>query len=363
MNNTENTKHLISILGLFAIATGGASAGIVAFNTAGPISYSYTAAANTPLTPDAAASSNVVVGTYSAFSADSGVTGITTNDINPGTLLWHFKAGSGLVFGNDVNLNIGSGCYPSGTIVAEYSTDGVTFTQWDRNVDIIDQSFPQASNVAAGATDLYVRFTLTGSGSGSQVLTWGGDPGDRAFVLNGSVVNVPVNGSNTIPSGPAELPTLEKPWLGYFGVAIESGFQFRFASQGETQIYILNCNRDPFEGLPINVVFLAVQTLPDGTSKDLPMQLKTLESTDPATAKLKKTVFRSKLTSQATGQPTLEVTIEVNGGAILASSRIIDKGAFDQGSLIPVIRVGFPGFYGNENAEKGTWTKKELKEF
>ena len=54
--------------------------------------------------------------------------------------------------------------------------------------------------------------------------------------------------------------------------------------------------------------FLAQETLPDGSVRDLLMKPDILESADPATAKLKKTVFRSKLTDLATGEPTLEVT-------------------------------------------------------
>jgi hypothetical protein len=93
------------------------------------------------------------------------------------------------------------------------------------------------------------------------------------------------------------------------------------------------------------------------------MKPDTLESPDPATAKLKKTVFRSKLTDQATGEPTLEVTLEIASGTLLANARITDKGAFDKNPLRPVIRAAFPSFYAGENAEKEKWEKKQIKEF
>lgn len=170
----------------------------VSFNSAGPANYSYSASGNNPLGTEANRSSNVVVDTYTPlFSPGSGVTGITTNDTNPGFVFWHFKAGPGLVFGNDVNLNVGSGVAGGGSIAGAYSTDGVTFTPWEVNSGNNDQNFAQASNVAEGATDLYVRFLMNGNGMGSQVLTWGGGVGERAFTLNGSVVNGTVSAFTT----------------------------------------------------------------------------------------------------------------------------------------------------------------------
>lgn len=162
----------------------------------------------------------------------------------------------------------------------------------------------------------------------------------------------------------AQLPMMQKqPWLGYFAVADESKFRFQIATTGEVGFYVLNKGGDPVEAYPITLQFLATETLPDGSVRDLPMKLDTPESTDSPTAKLKKTVFRGKLTEQATGQPTLEVTIENSNGSILASARITDKGAFDKNPLLPVIRVVFPGFYAPEQAARETWDKKQTKDF
>lgn len=117
------------------------------------------------------------------------------------------------------------------------------------------------------------------------------------------------------------------------------------------------------EMYPITLQFLAQETLPDGSVRDLLMKPDTLESADPATDKLKKTVFRSKLTDQATGQPTLEVTLEIASGTILANARITDKGAFDKNPLRPVIRAAFRPFYVDENSQKEKWDEKQIKEF
>ncbi len=155
---------------------------------------------------------------------------------------------------------------------------------------------------------------------------------------------------------------MEQPWLGYFAVAEERSFRFLISAQGSFEIIVLT--KDGSEiALPLALQFLAQETLPDGSVRDLLMKPDTLESADPATAKLKKTVFRSKLTDQATGQPTIEVTLEIASGTILANARITDKGAFDKNPLRPVIRAVFPVFYVNENSVKAEWDKKQIKEF
>lgn len=162
----------------------------------------------------------------------------------------------------------------------------------------------------------------------------------------------------------AQLPMIQKqPWLGYFAVADQSKFRFQIAAAGEVGLYVINKGGALIETYPITLQFLATETLPDGSVRDLPMKLDTLESTDSPTAQLKKTVLRGKLTEQATGQPTLEITLEATSGSILANARIIDKGAFDQNPLRPVIRTIFPAVYWNENSQKETWDKKQLKEF
>ncbi len=161
----------------------------------------------------------------------------------------------------------------------------------------------------------------------------------------------------------AQLPMLEQPWLGYFAVADEDRYRFLMASTGEFGIHVINKGGAPIALYPITLQFLATETLPDGNVRDLPMKLDSIESTDPPTAKLKKAVFRSKLTDLAAGQATLEVTIENANGSITASSRITDKGTFDKNPILPVIRVIFPAFYATESVGRETWEKKQAKDF
>ena len=156
---------------------------------------------------------------------------------------------------------------------------------------------------------------------------------------------------------------LDEPWLGYFAVANESSFRFLLSKNGEFKILILNKSNDLMELYSITLQFLATEALPDGSVRDMLMKWDTVESKDPPAAKLKKTVLRSKLTEQATGQPTLEVTIEISGGTLLANARITDKGAFDKNPVKPVIVVGFPGFYAGDNDQKATWDKKQIRDF
>ena len=156
---------------------------------------------------------------------------------------------------------------------------------------------------------------------------------------------------------------LDEPWLGYFAVANESNFRFLISKNGEFKILVINKNKDAIELYPITLQFLATEALPDGSVRDLPMKWDTVESSDPADAKMKKTVFRSKLTDQATGQPTLEVTIEISSGTLLANARITDKGAFKKNSIQPTIRAIFPGFHADEIDQKAKWDKKQIRDF
>lgn len=161
----------------------------------------------------------------------------------------------------------------------------------------------------------------------------------------------------------AGLSTLEKPWLGYFAVAEDRSCQLLLSTTGECKLMVLNKDGKPIETLPIVLQFLATETQPDGSVKELPIKADTVESTDPPTAKLKKTVVRYKLTEQAEGQPTLEVTLESVSGSLLVNARITDKGAFDKNPLVPVIKAQFAASYAAENGQKATWDKKQTKDF
>ena len=129
--------------------------------------------------------------TIAAFTGfGSNVRGLTNNTATVGTATWHFQTASGLNFSNNVNLQVGTGRRNSGSIVAEYGYDNATWTPWFSST-IIDQTY-NATNVADGQTNLYVRYTFNGTTAGNTVITWGGTAGERPFTLSGTVVPVAI---------------------------------------------------------------------------------------------------------------------------------------------------------------------------
>lgn len=185
---TGKSPALAAVL-LAGFALTSISSAQVVFNTAGPVSYSYSASGASSVLPSAtdATLSNITISRYTLFGS-SNVRGLTNVGGTTGTATFHFQAGSGLVFSNNVNLSVGTGRNSSGTVVAEYGYDNSTWTQWGSNNNSADTTF-NATNVAAGQTDLYVRFTFNGTAAGNTVITWGGGAGERPFTLNGTVVD------------------------------------------------------------------------------------------------------------------------------------------------------------------------------
>jgi hypothetical protein len=168
--------------------------------------------------------------------------------------------------------------------------------------------------------------------------------------------------SACIQTASAELPMMEQPWLGNFAVAEAGKFHFTIAANGETKITLIGKDRQPLLFESIVLRFGAYEPMPDGSRKDLTMLPDTLESKDPATAKLQKTVFRCKLADPAKG-PTMEIAFEIARGTVLAHARIIDKGAFDKNPVRPVIKTFFPQCYKNELERLPDMEKGDAKAF
>jgi uncharacterized protein (TIGR03382 family) len=186
----KNKHRMILPLAMIASLTlaFNASAALV-YGTAGAASYSYSAGGNGALpSASVAALVNITVASFSPFGASSSVTGLTNMTGTVGSANFHFQTGPGLQFSNDINLETGTGRNNSGAVVAEYGSDNMNWTPWFSST-IIDQTYT-ASNVAAGKTDLYVRFTFDGATQGDTVISWGGSP-ERFFKLGGTVVAVP----------------------------------------------------------------------------------------------------------------------------------------------------------------------------
>jgi len=71
----------------------------------------------------------------------------------------------------------------------------------------------------------------------------------------------------------AEIPTLANPWLGYSAVAGIKAFIFSVTADGEFGIQLLTKGGGEVPVLPITLQFLATETLPDGSVRDLSMKL------------------------------------------------------------------------------------------
>lgn len=169
----------------------------VVFSTAGAASYTYSAsgpAAGSALPPASDATvSNITIAKYTLFT-DTNVRGLTNAGGTTGTIVFHFETAPGLSFSNNINLTVGTGRHNAGSITASYdyvsTFDSPALTTWGTNSNPDDQTF-NATNVAAGQTDLYVRFVITGPTAGNAVITWGGTAGERKFELSGTVVPEP----------------------------------------------------------------------------------------------------------------------------------------------------------------------------
>lgn len=155
----------------------------------------------------------------------------------------------------------------------------------------------------------------------------------------------------------AELPFLqEAPWLGYFAVHESKGYHFKIAAaNGKVVLAPLSSKGEPVaERLNIVIAFGLVETLPNGKTAVRPIRADTLESTDPATDKLRKCVIRGK----TAGDASLEITIEEARGMIIVGSRVLDPGTL-KNPVCPSITAVFPGAEPKSGAPK---EKVELDE-
>ncbi len=187
---------LAAALAVAALITSAQAA--VVFSTNGAVSYTYSASGPTSVLPsalDAPTQTNITIATYTLFLPGSpGVRGLTNVSGQTGTIVFHFQTAPGKTFSNNINLTVGTGRHNAGSITATYdhvnTFNSPAFTTWGTNNGPDDQTF-NATNVAAGKTDLFVRFQITGATAGNAVITWGGSAGERSFALSGTVVPEP----------------------------------------------------------------------------------------------------------------------------------------------------------------------------
>ncbi len=187
---------LAAVLAVAALITSAQAA--VVFSTAGAASYTYSASGGSSTLPPALhapTQTNITIARYTLFPTTSpNVRGLTNVGGQTGTIVFHFQTGPGLTFSNNINLTVGTGRHNAGSITASYdhvnTFNSPAFTTWGTNTNPDDLTF-NATNVAAGKTDLFVRFQITGATAGNAVITWGGSAGERSFALSGTVVPEP----------------------------------------------------------------------------------------------------------------------------------------------------------------------------
>jgi hypothetical protein len=137
----------------------------------------------------------------------------------------------------------------------------------------------------------------------------------------------------------AELPSLQNPpWLGYFAVHASKHYEFKVAAaDGEITLIPVGEGAPILGNLLINIDLGIEETLPDGTTVLKPVRADTIESDDPASDQLGKSIIRAKTVDDA----SLEITIEQSRGIVFIGSRVLDPGKI-KNPVLGFVTVVFP---------------------
>jgi hypothetical protein len=122
----------------------------------------------------------------------------------------------------------------------------------------------------------------------------------------------------------AELPMLQDPpWLGYHAVYANKNYEFKIAAaDGKITLIPVGDGAPVLGNLLIHIDLGIEETLPDGKTVLKPVRAVTIESADPATDQLGKSILRAKTVDDA----SLEITIEQSRGIVFIGSRVLDPG-------------------------------------
>lgn len=147
----------------------------------------------------------------------------------------------------------------------------------------------------------------------------------------------------------AGLPmVLKQPWIGYFAVFENRNYQFSVEPDGQAALTLMDPKGELMgKSSKITVSCVVEEILPNGETRLKKIKNDSLESKEPATAKLEKTTIRGKVT----GDAAYEVTIEQNLGVISIGGRITDTGTLTKNPLRFTVRVKIPNVYAE--VEKG----------
>lgn len=160
-------------------------------------------------------------------------------------------------------------------------------------------------------------------------------------------------------SAMAELPSLtEKEWLGRFAVSANSKYSFEIETTGDIKLHLEGSRKKKTPAYAVIKIAPRIEEMmPDGTQAAREIIQSSLESSDPATAELRKTTIRGKVT----GDTTFEITIEDRQGTIYMGGKIIQPGPAVKNPMRFTIRTTFPTLYQFET--KGDMSDEQREKF
>lgn len=145
----------------------------------------------------------------------------------------------------------------------------------------------------------------------------------------------------------AELPMLDAPWLGMFGVYEDKSVQIVIKQNGELVVSPLLGSDKPGPYVNLPVTFGIEETMPNGRTRFHPILPDSLESPDGASDKFKK----ATLTGEVEGGARFELVIEVKRGEILIGGRIMEVGTLTQNPIRLLVSSRILNFYGKERLQ------------
>lgn len=152
-------------------------------------------------------------------------------------------------------------------------------------------------------------------------------------------------GSASLQTTSGELPILDKaPWLGYFAAFEGHRYQIGVTGRGKVALTLMNRKGDPVGDDRIISITIGIEELmPGGKTQMREIKAGSLESSEPATQDLEKTVIRGKVT----GGASFEVAFEQERGVVSIGGRVTDPGTLTKNPLRFVVRTRIPSAYPN----------------
>jgi hypothetical protein len=157
----------------------------------------------------------------------------------------------------------------------------------------------------------------------------------------------------------AELPSLEeKPWYGYFAGIAGKRANIGLDTDGGAVIIPLKKDKEPVaSNLFINVLYQVEEVAADGKVTVKKIDVDSLTSTTPATAKPDKIVFKGK----AEGDVEFEGYFENVRGMVMMGGKILGKGTVTN-PLRFTISTKFPPNYANAQDKTSKEFKKKVED-